>query len=51
VTSESIGYPRQLTGNVDYKTMANQIAAKVLEEVGQKCPYITVSHVILSYFM
>ncbi len=34
LTMETIGYPRQETGDVDFRTMANQTAARVLEEVG-----------------
>ncbi len=34
LTMETIGYPRQETGSVDFKTMANHTAARVLEEVG-----------------
>ncbi|XP_064395333.1 uncharacterized protein LOC135342527 isoform X2 [Halichondria panicea] len=32
LTMETIGYPRQETGSVDFKTMANHTAARVLEE-------------------
>ncbi len=37
ITLETIGYPRQDTGDVDFHTMANQTAARVLEEVGNLC--------------
>ena len=34
LTVETMSYPRQGTGGLDFRTMANQTAARVLEEVG-----------------